>query len=110
MEIQLFNGRLKSDEQTYGEADAAGSLEDVDAASDAGYLSLPTNTIATAGLRALIAGLVGYVAVWAGAVFLWRRLVILEIKGREQQLQILGPDYRANHRVARATSKLSHSS
>ena len=52
-----------------------------------GYLSLPTNTIATAGLRALIAGLVGYVAVWAGAVFLWRRLVILEIKGREQQLQ-----------------------
>jgi hypothetical protein len=52
-----------------------------------GYLSLPTNTIATAGLRALIAGVVGYVAVWAGAVFLWRRLVILEIKGREQQLQ-----------------------
>jgi hypothetical protein len=52
-----------------------------------GYLSLPTNTIATAGLRALIAGLVGYVAVWGGAVFLWRRLVMLEIKGREQQLQ-----------------------
>jgi hypothetical protein len=51
-----------------------------------GYLSLPTNTIAAAGLRALIAGVVCYVAVWAGAVFLWRRLVMLEIKGREQQL------------------------
>lgn len=52
----------------------------------AGYLSLPTNTVATAGLRALAAGVVCYVAVWAGAVFVWRRLVILEIKGREQQL------------------------
>ena len=51
-----------------------------------GYLSLPTNTIADAGLRALAAGVVCYVAAWAGAVFLWRRLVMLEIKGREQQL------------------------
>jgi hypothetical protein len=51
-----------------------------------GYLSLPTNTLAAAGLRALLAGVVCYVAAWAGAVFLWRRLVMLEIKGREQQL------------------------
>jgi hypothetical protein len=51
-----------------------------------GYMSLPTNTLATAGLRALLAGVVCYVAVWAAAVFLWRRLVILEIKGREQKL------------------------
>jgi hypothetical protein len=51
-----------------------------------GYLSLPTNTLAAAGLRALIAGIVCYVAAWAGAVFVWRRLVMLEIKGREQQL------------------------
>jgi hypothetical protein len=51
-----------------------------------GYLSLPTNTVAAAGLRALIAGVVCYVAAWAGAVFLWRRLVMLEIKGREQQI------------------------
>lgn len=51
-----------------------------------GYLSLPTNTVAAAGLRALVAGLVCYVVVWAGAVFVWRRLVILEIKTREQQL------------------------
>lgn len=52
----------------------------------AGYVSLPTNTIAEAGVRALAAGVVCYVATWAGAVFVWRRLVILEIKAREQQL------------------------
>lgn len=51
-----------------------------------GYLSLPTNTIVAAGLRALIAGLVCSVAAWAAAVFVWRRLVILELKGREQQI------------------------
>jgi hypothetical protein len=51
-----------------------------------GYLSLPTNTLAGAGARALLAGVVCYVAAWAGAVFVWRRLVMLEIKGREQQL------------------------
>ena len=51
-----------------------------------GYLSMPTNTLAGAGARALIAGIACYVAVWAGAVFLWRRLVMLEIKGREQEL------------------------
>jgi hypothetical protein len=52
----------------------------------AGYLSLPTGTLAQAGLRALVAGSVCYVAAWAGAVFVWRRLVIVEIKGREQAL------------------------
>lgn len=51
-----------------------------------GYLSLPTHTLADAGLRALIAGVACYVAVWAGALFVWRRLVMLEIKAREQQL------------------------
>jgi|SRR5271165_6380156 len=51
-----------------------------------GYLSLPTHTLADAGLRALLAGIVSYVAVWAGAVFVWRRLVMLELKAREQQL------------------------
>ena len=50
-----------------------------------GYLSLPTDTLAGAGLRALAAGVVGYVAVWAGAVFLWRRLVMLELGGRRQR-------------------------
>ncbi len=51
-----------------------------------GYLSLPTNTLAAASLRALIAGVACYVVAWAGAVFVWRRLVMLELKGREQQL------------------------
>jgi hypothetical protein len=51
-----------------------------------GYFSLPTHTLADAGLRALIAGLACYVAAWAGAVFVWRRLVVLEIKAREQHL------------------------
>jgi hypothetical protein len=52
----------------------------------AGYLSLPTGTLAQAGLRALIAGSVCYLAAWAGALFVWRRLVNVEIKGREQAL------------------------
>ncbi len=51
-----------------------------------GYLSLPTHTVADAGLRALVAGAILYVAAWAGAVFVWRRLVIVEIKAREAAL------------------------
>ncbi len=54
----------------------------------AGYLSLPTDTLAEAALRALVAGSVCYVVAWAGAVFIWRRLVMIEIKGREQRLLI----------------------
>ncbi len=48
-----------------------------------GYLSLPTNTIAAAGLHALVAGVACYMGVWAGAVFVWRRLVMIEIKARD---------------------------
>ena len=51
-----------------------------------GYLSLPTHTLLAAGLRALIAGVILYVAVWAASVFFWRRMVMLEIKAREQEL------------------------
>jgi hypothetical protein len=60
-----------------------------------GYLSLPTSTLASAGLRALVAGVVCYVAAWAGAVFLWRRLVVLELKGREHQLMTARTDRQA---------------
>jgi len=56
-----------------------------------GYLSLPTHTVADAGLRALIAGMVCYVAVWAAAVFVWRRLVMLELRARQQQLAAGAP-------------------
>ncbi len=51
-----------------------------------GYLSLPTSTFAGTALRALEAGVVCYLVAWAAAVFIWRRLVILELKGREQKL------------------------
>jgi hypothetical protein len=51
-----------------------------------GYLALPTNTLVGAGLHALIAGVACYVTVWAGAVFLWRHLVVAELRGRQQQL------------------------
>jgi hypothetical protein len=51
-----------------------------------GYLSLPTHAFAEAGLRALAAGVVCYVAAWAGALFLWRRLVVVELRDAQQQL------------------------
>jgi hypothetical protein len=54
----------------------------------AGYLSLPTGTLASAGLRALIAGTVCYLVVWAGAVFFWRRLVMVELRAKEHALRV----------------------
>ena len=51
-----------------------------------GYLSLPTQTLVGAGLRALAAGVVCYVAVWAAAVFLWRHLVVAELRAAQQEL------------------------
>jgi hypothetical protein len=53
-----------------------------------GYLSLPTNTLVDAGLRALVAGSVCYLAAWTAALFVWRRLVVIEIKRREHELLI----------------------
>jgi hypothetical protein len=52
----------------------------------AGYMALPTSTLAGAGLRALLAGVASYVVVWGAAVFIWRRLVMLELKGRQAQM------------------------
>jgi hypothetical protein len=57
----------------------------------AGYLSLPTSTIAAAGLRALVGGVVCYLVAWAGTVFVWRQLVLLEL-GRART--------RANERIS----------
>jgi len=51
-----------------------------------GYLSLPTHTLPAAAVRALLAGAFCYVAVWAAAVFLWRRLVVAELRNAEHQL------------------------
>jgi hypothetical protein len=51
-----------------------------------GYLSLPTHTVADAGLRALAAGAICYTATWAAAVFMWRRVVVAELRNAEQRL------------------------
>ncbi len=51
-----------------------------------GYLSLPTQTLAGAGLRALAAGMVCYVAAWAAAVFLWRRMLVAELHQAKHDL------------------------
>lgn len=51
-----------------------------------GYLSLPTHSVSEAALRALLAGVVCYVVVWAAAVFIWRRLVVAELRQAEHEL------------------------
>jgi hypothetical protein len=53
-----------------------------------GYESLPTHTLAVVGLRALVAGVVLYLAAWGGSLFFWRRMLVIEIKAREQQLLV----------------------
>jgi hypothetical protein len=65
-----------------------------------GYESLSTHTVAETLLRALIAGAVLYVGVWAGALFFWRRMVMLEIKAREQQILAAAGAARAARQVA----------
>ena len=50
-----------------------------------GYLALPTHTLADAGLQALAAGVVCYVAAWGAAVFLWRHLVVAELRHAQQE-------------------------
>jgi hypothetical protein len=51
-----------------------------------GYLSLPTHTLADAGLRALMAGAVCYVFAWGASLFLWRALMVAELRHAEHQL------------------------
>jgi hypothetical protein len=51
-----------------------------------GYLSLPTHSAFEAALRALAAGVVCYVVVWAAAVFVWRRLVVAELRHAQHEL------------------------
>jgi hypothetical protein len=65
-----------------------------------GYLSLPTHTLVSAGVRALIAGTVCYVAVWAGAVFFWRRMVPLEISSRQEAMVREAEALHARHQAA----------
>ena len=51
-----------------------------------GYLSLPTHSTFEVALRALTAGVVCYVVVWAAAVFVWRRLVVAELRHAQHEL------------------------
>jgi len=51
-----------------------------------GYFSLSTYTPVDAGLRAIAAGIFCYLAVWAAAVFAWRRIVVAELRQAEQDL------------------------
>ncbi|HVR06350.1 MAG TPA: hypothetical protein VMS02_09920 [Solirubrobacteraceae bacterium] len=51
-----------------------------------GYLSLSTHSLFETALRALVAGAVCYVAVWTVAVFLWRRLIVAELRHAEHEL------------------------
>jgi hypothetical protein len=51
-----------------------------------GYLSLSTHSLFETALRALVAGAVCYLAVWAVAVFLWRRLIVAELRHAEHEL------------------------
>ena len=47
-----------------------------------GYLSLSSHTVLDAGVRALAAGAACYVIVWGAAVFVWRRLLVAELRRR----------------------------
>jgi hypothetical protein len=66
-----------------------------------GYLSLPTSTLTGAGLRALMAGVACYLAAWAGTVFVWRHLVMLQIAGaRHPARPRMAPSTLASRRDA----------
>ncbi len=51
-----------------------------------GYLSLSSHTVLDAGVRALAAGAACYVIVWGAAVFVWRRLLVAELRNAEHEL------------------------
>jgi hypothetical protein len=66
-----------------------------------GYLSLPTHTLADAALRALLAGIFLRTLVWAGAVFIWRRIVVAELRHAQHELlteRLAGEGARAPER------------
>lgn len=54
----------------------------------AGWTSMATSTLAETLLRALIAGVVCQVVVWAAAVALFRHLILAELKSREHALVV----------------------
>jgi hypothetical protein len=70
----------------------------------AGYLSLHAGaSAADAGLRALGAGLVGYILAWACAVAVWRHLVVAEIRAAYEHAARHGVAHRAGDSPDSAT-------
>ncbi len=51
-----------------------------------GYVALAHHALLEAAVRALLTGVACYVLVWAAAVFVWRRLVVAELRQREAAL------------------------
>lgn len=68
-----------------------------------GYLSLAHHALLEAALRALVTGVVCYVVVWAAAVFVWRRLVVAELRQAEAALS----DELAKRQAAQARREMS---
>jgi uncharacterized oligopeptide transporter (OPT) family protein len=54
-----------------------------------GYLSLSHGATADiAGMRALVAGVTGYVLAWSCAVMVWRQLMVAEIRAKVERARI----------------------
>jgi uncharacterized oligopeptide transporter (OPT) family protein len=54
-----------------------------------GYLSLSHGATADiAGMRALVAGVAGYVLAWGCAVMVWRQLMVAEIRAKVERARI----------------------
>ncbi|MEA2144880.1 MAG: hypothetical protein QOG59_467 [Solirubrobacteraceae bacterium] len=54
-----------------------------------GYLSLSHGATADiAGMRALVAGVAGYVLAWGCAVMVWRQLMVAEIRAKVERARV----------------------
>jgi hypothetical protein len=59
----------------------------------AGYLSYKTGVPTfDVGLRAIVAGIVGYMLAWACAVTVWRHLVLAELRAAHERATTPDPD------------------
>jgi hypothetical protein len=59
----------------------------------AGYLSYKTGVpTVDVGLRAIVAGIVGYMLAWACAVTVWRHLVLAEMRAAHERTSTPDPD------------------
>jgi len=67
------------------------------------YESLPTHTFAMTMVRAIVAGIALFLAGWAGSVFFWRRMVMVEINAREQQIRAAAQALQARRAAAESS-------